>query len=281
MAALPYIPGHTLIQRLGGGPMTVVYSARERAEDRPCAVKLIRDGWDDEATAIKLLQREARAGLSVRHPHLVRFLNAHVTRAPYFLVMELLPGESLRRRLRRDYRLEPAAALWIVRQSTEALAALHRRGFVHGDIKPENIRLTDQGTAKLIDLGFAHRPGENAALMKQGYVLGTANYLAPELCRFEHDADQQSDIYSLGILFFELLAGQLPYPSGSIAETFARHCDEEPASLRELAPGLSPGLYTLVDRLLARDPKKRPKAAAVVAQLVALEIDTLGRRRSA
>lgn len=278
MPALPYIPGYDLIQRLGGGPMTVVYSARDLGEDRLCALKLIRPGWDDPDTAIKLLQREARAGLSVRHPHLVRMHFAHVMRPPHFLVMEMLPGESLRRRLRRDYRLEPAVALWILRQSTEALAALHRRGFVHGDIKPENIRLTGQGTAKLIDLGFAHRPGENVALLKQGYVLGTANYLAPELCQFEPDTDQQSDIYSLGVTLFEMLSGQLPYPNGTIAETFRRHCDESPIELRSLVPGLQPGLYGLVERLLARAPKDRPRAAAIVQQLVALEIATLGRR---
>jgi serine/threonine protein kinase len=281
MPVLPYLPGFELIQPLGGGPMTVVYSARDLTADRPCAIKMMRDGWDDEATAIKLLQREARAGLSVRHPHLVAVTHAHVTRAPYFLVMDLLPGESVRRRLRRDYRLEPAVALWIIRQSAEALAALHRRGFVHADIKPENIRLTDEGTAKLIDLGFAHRPGENAALLKAGYVLGTANYLAPELCLFEPDTDQQVDIYSLGITFFELLSGQLPYARGTIAEVFEQHCNQPPADLKALVPGLSPSLYTLVNRLLARDPRARPKAAAIVQQLISLEIETLGRRRSA
>ena len=143
---------------------------------------MVRDEWDDQATAVKLLHREARAGLNVRHPHLVRVTHAHVTRPPYFLVMDLLPGESLRQRLRRDYRLDPAEAVWLARQTAEALAALHRAGFLHGDVKPDNLRLTTGGSAVLIDLGFAHRPGENAAFLREGYVLGTADYLAPELC---------------------------------------------------------------------------------------------------
>ena len=84
--------------------------------------------------------------------------------------------------MRRDFRLDPAEAVWIARQTAEALAALHRAGFLHGDVKPENLRLTSAGPAVLIDLGFAHRPGENAAFLREGYVLGTANYLAPELC---------------------------------------------------------------------------------------------------
>src|SRR5205823_9529691 len=127
--------------------------------------------------AVKLLQREARACLAVRHPQLVRLRDAHVTRPPYFLVMDLLPGESLRSRLRRDYRLDVPTALWIARQTAESLAALHRAGFIHGDVKPDNIRMTGEGNAILLDLGFAHRPGENAAFLEQGYVLGTVNYL--------------------------------------------------------------------------------------------------------
>src|SRR5262249_53898453 len=160
---------------LGGGPLTCVYSARECASDAPCAIKLPRPTWDDQTTAVKLLQREARAGLAVKHPHLVEFRHVHVTSPPYFLVMDLLQGESLRRRLRRDYRLDVAGALWVARQTAEALAALHRAGFLHGDVKPDNIRLVDDGTVRLIDLGFAHRPGENAVLLREGYILGTAN----------------------------------------------------------------------------------------------------------
>src|SRR5262249_25498105 len=139
--------------------------------DIPCALKVLRPEWYGESTAIKLLQREARAGLRVHHSHLVHFRDVHVTKPPYFIVMDLLPGESLRRRLRRDYRLDVASTLWIIRQTAEALAALHRAGFIHGDVKPDNIRLVADGAAVLIDLGFAHRPGENTALMEQGYVL--------------------------------------------------------------------------------------------------------------
>jgi serine/threonine protein kinase len=195
--------------------------------------------------------------------------------------MELLPGESLRRRLRRVYRLDLATALWIVRQTAEALASLHRAGFVHGDVKPENIRLIDDGTAKLIDLGFAHRPGENAAFLRQGYLLGTADYLAPELCTFDPDGDASNDLFSLGVTLFELLAGRLPYPPGSTWLTLHRHRCDPPADIRKYVGSLPPSLITLLDRLLAHDPRQRPRAAAVVQQLVTLEIAVLHRRRAA
>src|SRR5438094_2131230 len=117
MQSPPTLPGYELIERLGGGPLTSVYSAREEATDELCAVKLLRPDWEDQATGVKLLQREARAGLAVRHPHLVRVTHAHVLQPPHFLVMDLLPGESLRRRLQRDYCLSVADALWVLRQA--------------------------------------------------------------------------------------------------------------------------------------------------------------------
>jgi eukaryotic-like serine/threonine-protein kinase len=279
MRPTPSIPGYELLEYLGGGPMTAVYAARGAADDAPCAVKVVRDEWDDQATAVKLLHREARAGLSVRHAHLVRITHAHVTRSPYFLVMELLPGESLRQRLRRDFRLEAAEAVWVARQTAEALAALHRAGFLHGDVKPENLRLTSAGPAALLDLGFAHRPGENAAFLREGYVLGTANYLAPELCDPEPDEDLSSDLFSLGVMLFEMLTGRLPYPPGSLRQTFRRHRCDPPADVRRFAAPLPSALAALVERLLAHRPADRPRAGAVMQQLIQLEI--AGLRRSA
>src|SRR5258707_14753252 len=112
--------------------------------------------------------------------------------------MEYLAGESLRRRMRRDYCLDQATALWIARQNAEALAALHRKGFIHGDVKPENIRLVNVGKAILLDLGYAHRPGENVAFLEKGYILGTCNFLAPELCGDTPKDDLRAAIYRLG-----------------------------------------------------------------------------------
>jgi eukaryotic-like serine/threonine-protein kinase len=281
MQSPPTVPGYELIERLGGGPLTSVYSARDCATDELCAVKLLRPDWEDQPTAVKLLQREARTGLAVRHAHLVQFLYAHVTRPPYFLVMELLRGESLRRRLRRQCRLDVPTVLGIARQCAEALSALHQAGFLHGDIKPDNIRLVEEGQAVLIDLGFAHRPGENTHLLKRGYVLGTVDYLAPELCAFDEETDTSSDLFSLGVTLFEMLTGQLPYPQGTIEQTLRRHSSEPPTDIRPLVGGLPSGLVALLDRLLARRPEDRPRAALIVQQLIALEVTTTSRRLSA
>src|SRR5262249_11713682 len=155
MDSAPRIPGYELFACLGGGQITSVYSGRALGDDTPCAVKLLRPEWADQPTAIKLLQREARACLAVRHPHLVHLWQTHVTRPPYCLGMELLGGESLRRRMRREYQIPAAAAVWIARQTAEALVAVHRAGFIHGDVKPDNVRLVAEGHVMLLDLGFA------------------------------------------------------------------------------------------------------------------------------
>lgn len=281
MQPVPVIPGFELIKCLGGGPLTTVWSARDGSDDSPCAVKVLRGDWANQPAAIKLLQREARAGLLVKHPHLIEVRHVHVTRPPYFLIMELLPGESLQSRLRRDYQLDVPTTIWIARQTAEALVALHRAGFIHGDIKTDNVRLVDSGTAVLIDLGFTHRPGENRSFFESGYILGTADYLAPELCEAEPTDEPAGDLFSLGVMLFEMLAGRLPYPKGTVQQTFRRHLCDPPADLRRHAPLLPTALVTLIERLLSRRPADRPTAAAVVKQLVALEIAAIGRRKSA
>jgi serine/threonine protein kinase len=281
MKAIPNIPGYELLARLGGGLLTSVFAGRHLASDSSCAIKVIREDWEDRATAIKLLQREARACLAVQHPHLVRLREANVIQAPHYLVMELLPGESLRRRLRRDYRLDVPTALWVARQTAEALSALHQAGFIHGDVKPDNIRLLGDGHAILLDLGFAHRSGENAAIHRRGYVLGTVDYLAPELCTEDPKDGPASDLFSLGVTLFEMLTGQLPYPPGSIEETMERHEVGQADDITRQLPNLHPGLARLVARLLSRRPADRPRAPSLVQQLVALEIAALQKRKAA
>jgi serine/threonine protein kinase len=262
---------------LGGGPMTVVFAARELATDRPVALKFLRPDWEDRDIARTLLRREARAGLTVRHPHLVPYLAASLDEPEPFLTMALLRGDSVRDRLRRDYRLEIADAIWIIRQTAQALEALHHAGYLHGDLKAENLCLTGDGSVVLLDLGFAHAPGENDDYFAAGYLLGTPNYLAPELCGPEPDDTLAADLFALGVLLFELLTGEYPFPNGTLRQVLARHRSDPPADIRTRRR-LPPRLARLVERLLSRNPADRPTAKSVVAALVSMEIESLGRR---
>src|SRR5262249_1133127 len=170
------------------------------------------------------------------------------------------------------------AALWISRQIAQALAALHRAGFVHGDVKPDNVLLIDSHAAMLIDLGLAHRPGGNRQFLRHGFLLGTAAYLAPESWVADSSVDERADLFSLGVTLFEMLAGRLPYSRGAMAEAIDSHRHEFPAGLHEVAGRWPAGLPELVRGMMARRPFDRPRAATVVEDLISLELALLQRQ---
>jgi serine/threonine protein kinase len=264
----PRLPGYVLGSRLGGGPTCDVYSA---ADDRGLfewAVKVLRDDAARDFTNVQLLRREARAGLAVRHPHLVRVVRAVTDgEPPLHVVMRRVSGRSLRAVLKSTEWLGFRLAGSVARQVAGALAALHAAGYVHGDVKPENIHLGPDRTATLLDLGFARRPGEDAGLLGSGFVLGTANYVAPELCDRPETDSPAADVFSLGVTLFELLTGELPYPDGGVEETMVRHRDVQAESLRQWRGAWPDGLAGLADRMLSRHPDERPTAARVGREL--------------
>jgi eukaryotic-like serine/threonine-protein kinase len=276
----PRLPGYVLGSRLGGGPTCDVYSAAAERGLFEWAVKVLRDDAARDFTNVQLLRREARAGLAVRHPHLVRIVRGVTDgEAPLHLIMRRVSGRSLRAVLRGRGWLGSRLAGSIARQVAAALAALHAAGFVHGDVKPENIHLGPGKTATLLDLGFAHRPGEDTGLLGAGFVLGTANYVAPELCEQPETDGPAADVFSLGVTLFELLTGELPYPDGGIEETMVRHRDSHPESLGRWRGAWPAGMADLVDRMLNRDPDERPTAAQVGRELTKLLGE--GREREA
>jgi serine/threonine protein kinase len=264
----PRLPGFVLGPRLGGGPTCDVYSAVDEKRGRGWAVKVLRDEAARDPANLQLFRREAGVGLAVRHPHLVRVVRARVrSTEPFFAVMERVPGRSLRRVLRSRGWLPPPVVGKIARHVAGALAALHAADFVHGDVKPENLHLGPGRKTTLLDLGFAHRPGEIAKLLGAGYVLGTANYVAPELCETPGSDGPAADIFSLGVTLFELLTGKLPYPDGGISEMMEWHRDRRPESLWTWRGDWPIGMSELVDRMLSREPHQRPAAADVKREM--------------
>ena len=277
----PRLPGYVLDPRLGGGPTADVFAAADATGGRGWAVKVLRAEAADDPTNLQLFRREARAGLAVRHPHLVRVVRAALTgEHPPHLVMERVPGRSLRSVLRQGGWIGPRTVGAIGRQAAAALAALHAAGYVHGDVKPDNVHVTPGRAATLLDLGFAHRPADDAHLVGPGFVLGTANYIAPELCDQPGTDGPAADVFSLGVTLFELLTGELPYPDGTVEETMVRHRDGRPESLWDWQGAWPIGLSSLVDRMLDRDPSARPSAEDVAQELATLFPAHQSRARS-
>lgn len=264
----------------GEGAFCRVYRARPAGTPgRPAsyAVKVLDERWQHQPAAIATIAREAEVGRAVRHPHLAAILDAHLSGAPHHLVMPWLEGQSLEERLATG-RLPLADCLWLARQAAEALAALEAAGWMHGDVKPANVMIGPNGHATLIDFGFARRPRDTASILDRA-VLGTIHYIAPEVLVDSQRADIRSDIYSLGVVLYQMLTGRRPLEGESVAELARAHREQRPAALRNFAPEVPSGVASLVHRMLSKEPLRRPSSpASLVQRLAGFEIDNLACR---
>jgi serine/threonine protein kinase len=278
MAPFPVLSGFDILRPLGGGVLMQVFAARRRVDSKDCAIKLPRGEWADHADAHRLLRREARALTAVNHPRIVRIIEARLNETPPYLALELLSGESLRDRLQRDSALDQRTGLWIARQIAEGIQAVHNSGFVHGDIKPDNVQILDDGSAVILDFGFAHRPIESGLLESDGYVLGTANYLAPERTQQTGDPGFAADWFSFGVTLFEMLAGELPFAPRSVGDVLNHAI--WPTEILAMPRDWPDRLTAMVKGLSQNSPMARPRGPMILHELVALEIAALGHRRA-
>jgi serine/threonine protein kinase len=263
------------------GEWSTVFRARPRdcPGDWPAdyAVKVARVDGTRTEYAQTLITREATIGRVVVHPHLIAVLSAHIEAAPYYLVMPLLEGATLRTALDACGPLPTPHALWIVRQIAESLAALHEAGWIHADVKPDNIHVSPQGHATLIDLGFALRR-DSAECVPGATLRGTMRYTAPEMISAAMPIDERSDIYSLGVTLFELLTGQPPFTEEDPGRVMLAHLQRPVPDPRRQLPGLHREVTDALRAMLAKQPLRRPSAAELVRRLVHLEIATLEER---
>lgn len=224
------------------------------------------------------LAREAAAGMAVNHPHVIPILSAHVCEPPYYYVMPRLEGTTLDAILTRAGRLPVATALWYARQAAEGLAAMHGADWLHADVKPSNIFVGRDGHVTLIDLGYARRRDDESNTESQ-CVLGTVDYLAPEAVCSRLRVDERSDLYSLGVVLFQMLTGRLPFTGTTPAEIVAAHVSAEPPLLRSIVSSLPNEVCDVVKKLLAKQPLRRyGSARELVGELGRLEISLLDER---
>jgi serine/threonine-protein kinase len=272
-----------LVRLLSESELTRVYVARpvNAANESPAAyvLKVLRKEWWRDAHAIEMQRRAALAGRKASHPNLLTILSAGVDQPPFYTVSPKLEGRTLSSALDRARRLPLAVAFWIARQVAEALGALHEQArMIHADVKPANIMVAPDGHATLIDLGYAHAPAESRHWSMRP-VYGTLNYLAPEALTSALAASPQSDVYSLGVTLYEMLTGALPFAGRDAEQLLRQHREAKPPCVLQRRPGLPKAAASLIHRMLAKEPLRRPdNAAAVANELVQLEIECFAAR---
>jgi hypothetical protein len=270
---------YTIHRELGRGGMGAVYVGGHTLLGRQAAIKVLLPELSREQAIVQRFFNEARAATAIKHPGIVEIYDfGFAADGSAYIVMELLSGEPLADRLRRG-RMPAVVAAHLTRQIAIALGAAHQAGIVHRDLKPDNIYLVpDAETAigervKLLDFGIAKLGDAGAGALARtsaGTILGTPYYMAPEQCRGDTALDHRADLYALGCVLYEMLAGRPPFTGEAAGAILGAHLHVAPTPLRQLAPDAPPELEALVMRLLAKEPAARPPTAdAVVAELAA------------
>jgi serine/threonine-protein kinase len=262
---------------LGRGAMGIVFRAVQESLGRPVALKILRVGPLNQEASDDRFFKEARAAARINHPNVVQVYDAGRDGETPFILMELVDGESLGRRLKREKKLAPAAVVELGIGAARGLDAAHRRGLVHRDVKPDNVLVAKDGTPKLVDFGLMKDLEDSGELTRDGHLLGTPNYMSPEACAGEA-LDERSDLYSLGVMLFYALTGELPFRSRTTHGILMKHISSPPPSVRDLEPRVPPALAAVVAKLLRKDRRERlPSAARLVEELLharrAMEIE--------
>lgn len=268
--------GYAIERELGGGGMSRVFVAHDDALGRDVVIKVLTSELAQELSAERF-EREVRVTAQLQHPHIVPVITAGVTDGRPYYVMPFVAGESLRARVSSGTPIDAVASVKVLAEVAHALDYAHRRGVIHRDIKPENVLLsdgiavvTDFGIAKAIDAAKTVAPG--GTLTQLGTSIGTPAYMAPEQAAGDPATDHRADIYSWGVVAYELLSGQHPFASRtSPQQLLAAHMSESPQPLRRTAPAVSPALAALVMRCLEKDPARRPDSAAALAEVLSTQ----------
>jgi serine/threonine protein kinase len=266
-----------LVRPLGEGNYTRVYSAQpaDGPPNQPAAyvIKVLRKEWWRDSQAIEMQRREAWVGSKVSHPNLLPVLAASVQEPPFFIVSPRLDGVTLAQIIAERQSLPIPLALWIGRQTADALAALFETaGVIHTDVKPANLYVAPSGHTTLFDFGFVQTPAE-ASHWATRPLAGTLAYIAPELVTSTLAGGPRSDLYSLGVTLYEMLTGHRPWETDDPAELATLHREARPTDIRVLRPDTPDPVAELVHGLLAKDPLRRPTSARELAsRLVRLEI---------
>jgi beta-lactam-binding protein with PASTA domain len=250
---------YRVLRRLGVGGMADVYLAEDGTLGRQVAVKVLLKRYSGDAQFVERFRREAQAAASISHPNIVNIYDWGPVDGTYYIVMEYVEGETLKDRIRREGRCSPGEAVRVTLELLAAVQVAHGAHIVHRDIKSQNILIDSAGTVKVTDFGIAK--ADNSQMTEAGSILGTAQYLAPEQAKGE-PVDERTDLYSVGVVLYEMLTGAVPFLGDSAVTVALKHVNEQPTEPAEVVPGMPHSLNQIVLKALAKDPDHRYRNAA-------------------
>jgi eukaryotic-like serine/threonine-protein kinase len=257
---------YELEELVGSGGMSAVYRAHDRLLERKVALKILHQRYSEDAEYLERFRREARAVAQLAHPNIVTVIDRGEDEERQFIVFEYIEGDDLKQLVERTGPLPVDDVVRLGVDVAGALAFAHERGIVHRDVKPQNVLLNGEGHAKVTDFGIARSLDVERGVTQTGTVLGTSSYIAPEQASGQ-PVDERSDVYSLGVVLFELLAGEVPFPGDNFVAVAMKHVNEPAPSVLERRPDAPPRLVHLIGAMLAKDHVDRPSMDTVVAEL--------------
>src|SRR5690348_11959065 len=247
--------------------MSSVFRAYDRQLERRVAIKILHEHYAQDPEYLERFRREARAVARLSHPNIVTVIDRGDDDGRQYIVFEHVEGENLKELVLRTGRLPVRRALELALGVADGLAFAHERGLVHRDVKPQNVLLSSEGEVKVTDFGIARSIHVDHGVTQTGTVLGTGEYLAPEQASGK-PVSPATDVYSLGVVLWELLTGEVPFTGENFVAVALKHVNEPPPSLLAVRPDVSPRLAATVERALAKDPAQRfPSMAALGGEL--------------
>ncbi len=252
------IPGYQILSRLGAGAMATVFKARQLSLDRLVAIKVLPKRYSEDPEYVERFYREGKAAAKLNHPNIVQAFDVGEAGGYHYFVMEYVAGHTVYDELFEGKVFTEADALRVTLQIARALAHSHERGLIHRDVKPKNIMITTNGTAKLADMGLARlAEDEQTAQAEAGKAYGTPYYIAPEQIRGEMNIDFRADIYSLGATMYHMVTGQVPFDAQTPVAVMNKHLSETLTPPDHVNTSLSVGLAEVVEVMMAKRPQDR------------------------
>ena len=250
---------YEIIEKIGDGGMAVVYKARDKLLNRFVAVKILRPEYIKDTVFVENFRKESKAAASLQHPNIVTIYDVGKDGDVHFIVMEYVEGSTLSELIAKEAPLDYKKCIFFAKQISSALSLAHRNNIIHRDVKPHNILITNDGTAKITDFGIAKAVSDGTIINDNGVIMGSVHYFSPEQSRGQY-VDEKSDIYSLGIVIYEMLTGRVPFDADNPVTIAVMHMNDSIIPPSRLVTGVPPGLDQIVLKATAKFQSDRFKS---------------------